>query len=183
MNEQERQKVIELLKPVGREWPKKGLGARVILDEARYNSALAILKQPECETCEDSKMVNKPAIDVGDGVKRIGEFVDCPDCQKPPESGFTTLAIKLDKYPVKDNEQPPESEFTKKCRELMVKYTGWSDNDTFDLLENLQEACDRLDKAEADRQALIRFNTKYSILRTELEQRIKELENTIAEKE
>ncbi len=37
----------------------------------------------------------------------------------------------------------------------------------------------RIKELEADRQSLVNFNTKYSILRTELEQRIKELETAL----
>lgn len=39
------------------------------------------------------------------------------------------------------------------------------------------EQAQRIKELERDRQAFIRFNTKYSILRTELEKRIKELED------
>ena len=46
--------------------------------ECDISKALALLP---CPTCNGTEMVNTGDADIGDGIKRVGKFIDCPDCQ------------------------------------------------------------------------------------------------------
>lgn len=76
------EKIRQLLKSasVGREWPRKGLGARVILDEELFNESLNLLF---CDTCNNAEKV---VTGIGEDGRNFDgtspEILEpCPDCQ------------------------------------------------------------------------------------------------------
>ena len=92
----------------------------------KIERVLTLLKPPECSLCGDKKVIPRLCY----------ENVPCPDCQEQ---------IK---------QQPTAGEFTKEMREKWLPKPINIDRFLSDAVSTIAEACDRLDRAEAENRQL-----------------------------
>jgi len=88
------EKAIELLEDAKKEHNDDCILCAV--KDTRINSVLALLKQPKCKTCGDTKVVAKYHGDTKDNVKKVTkiEGLPCPDCQQPLARNYPTRTIE-----------------------------------------------------------------------------------------